>query len=155
MPDSSDYPLLVYRGNYRVTLGASYEGSILSAEMGGGYRRDEVIFPKILTGKLTYEALEKRVWVQPAEGGPPKSRLDYIWDFYCGSKDNANRPFRMRSPRDGKMYLWFFPENGIELEMMNRNLATTGLKVQQVYVKGVATLDDGSLADDGDSPPDV
>ena len=152
---SLEYPELLYRGNYSLTVGASYEGSILSAELGGGFRRDEILFPKLLFGRLTYGALSKRVTVQPEGGAEPKSRLDYVWDFYCDSKDNANRPFRMRSPRDGKMYLWFFPENGIELEMLNRNLATTGLKVQQVYVRGVATLDDGSLADDGDGPADV
>lgn len=151
---SLEFPELIYRGNFSLTVGASYEGAILSAELGGGYRRDEVIFPKLLFGRLAYKALEKRVWVEPPDA-EPTNRFDYIWNFYCDSKDNANRPFRMRSPRDDKMYLWFFPENNIEIEMMHHYLGTTGLKVQQVYMQGVNTLPDGSIADEVDNPDEI
>lgn len=144
------YRALTYRGNYQLTLGADYSGAILSAEFGGGYRVDETIFPKLLYGKLTYSALLRRPKTLTNSEGKLVSRLRYVWDAYTYSKDNGNEPFVMRSPLDDKPYLWIFGEDNLEITLVDQLLATAGLSVRQVRVKGVATNADGSLdVDDG------
>jgi hypothetical protein len=147
------YSQLLYRGNYSLSIGKDFSGSILSAELGGGYRRDERIFPGLMTGKLNYSALSKRVKVR-LPNGEMVDRLPYIWFFYCNSKDNGNEPFLMKSPLDNKTYLWIFPDDGIEIEMVDRFLGTTGLTVKQVNVQGVLTNSDGSI-NEGILSPDA
>lgn len=146
-----DFPELIYRGNYQLAVGVDYGGTMLSAEFGSGYRVDEVIALPVLTARLNYEALTRRALINLPDGDPI-DRLEYIWRMYCDSKDRGNRPFRMRSPRDEKMYLWFFEDDRLELQMMNAYLATCGLSLKQIRVKGVNTLPDGSVADEIENP---
>jgi hypothetical protein len=135
---------LLYRGNYSLTAGIDYGGAILSAEYPFGYREDAVIGVPLRSWTLNYTALHKRVSIQ-LPNGERASRLNYVWSMYCNSKDAGNLPFILRCPRDEKLYLAYFPENGLQIEMVDMYLATAGLQIKQMNIKGVATNDDGSL----------
>lgn len=147
------FALLAYRGNYQLTVGVDYSASHLRAEFGGGYSETEVIFPGLLTARLTYSALSKRVGLA-VRGGVRLSRLDYIWNFYRTRMDGGNEPFVARSPLDDKLYLWEFAETSLEFSMVNQHLATTGLALRQTYVRGVSVNADGSV-DDSVIDPDA
>lgn len=131
-----DVPILLYRGHFRVTVGFDHSGSLLSAEYGGGLRSDEVVFPKLRTASLSYPTLHRDAMIEVAED-TLVNRLDYIVNFYNTSKENGNEPFLMKSPLDGKWYLWFFPDNDLSVELIDLYMGSTGLKVKQVYVRGV------------------
>src|SRR5687767_14298331 len=102
-----EYPELIYRGNYEVSVGVDYGGSFLRAEYGGGYSETEVIFPALLTCRLTYSALSRRALITPGDA-EPTDRLTYVYGFYRAQMDRGRRPFLMRWPLDDKMYLWEF-----------------------------------------------
>lgn len=135
---------LVYRGNFECSVGADYSGSFLRADYGGGYSETEVIFPRLLTARLSYSALTRGAKVR-LPSGESLDRLTYVWSFYCRQMDNGREPFLMRSPLDGKMYLWEFAEESLEITLVDLKLGTTGLALKQVYVRGVATNADGSI----------
>jgi hypothetical protein len=143
----SDIPTLIYRGNFEVTARIDYAGALLSAEYGNGYREDAVVGIPLRSWALTYSALNRRVNVQPQDA-EPIDRLNYIWNFVTSSKDNGNALFKLRCPRDGKLYLAYFPEDILELTLVDRYLATTGLQIKQRNVRGINTLSDGSIADE-------
>jgi hypothetical protein len=147
------YPYLNYRGNFSLTAGIDYAGTMLSAEYGGGFREDEVIFPPLRYWKLTYSALNRRVKVQ-LPSGEAVNRIDYVWGMYCASKENGNRPFILRCPRDSKLYLAIFTDDTLEMELVDLWLATAGVAIKQAAVRGVATNADGSL-DEGVLSPDL
>jgi hypothetical protein len=151
-----EYSRLVYRGNYELTVGVSYENSHLRAEFGGGLSDTEVIFPGLMYARLNYSALSRRVNVQPPNA-EPLDRLLYIWNFYRESMDAGRRPFLMRvpPPLPEKFYLWEFAETNLELNAVDRFLATTGLSVKQVIVRGVSTLEDGSVGDEFINPSTI
>jgi hypothetical protein len=136
--------MLCYRGNYSLTAGIDFGGTMLSAEYGGGYREDEVIFPPLRYWKLTYSALHKHVKVR-LPNGEMIDRLSYVWQMYYNSKNTGNQPFILRCPRDKKIYLAYFPDDTLEVEMMDMFLGTTGLSIKQVNVRGITTNADGSL----------
>jgi hypothetical protein len=123
------------RGNFAVTIVASYDHAILSASYGGGYREDEIIFPRLLRASLNYSALTPVTWTLEDLSTP--TRLQYLWDFFCTRKENGNEPFLMQDPREQKWFLWCFEDSELEYEMLHFHLATAGLKVKQVYVRGV------------------
>lgn len=131
-----DYPILIYRGHFHVTMGFDHSGSLLSAEYGGGLRSDEVIFPKLRTGSLNYPTLHRDAMIE-VEEDTFVNRLDYIVGFYNTSKENGNEPFLMKSPLDGKWYLWFFPDNNLDVELIDLYMGSSGLKIRQIYVQGV------------------
>lgn len=141
------YPMLIYRGNFSCSVGKAYGGTYLRAELGGGRSKTEAIFPGLLTARLNYTALSKRVNVRLRDG-ETASRLYYIYNFYCAAMDAGKRPFVMRSPLDDKLYLWEFTDDGIELSMMDSYLATTGLGMMQTYPEGVTVNADGSVNED-------
>lgn len=141
------YPQLIYRGNYQLTAGIDFGGTMLSVEYGGGFREDEVVFPPMRKWSLTYSALSKRVAVRLRDG-ETASRLNYVWNFYVESKAGGNIPFVVRCPRDEKLYLAYFPDDALEMTMVDNYLATTGLALRQVYVRGVSVNADGSVDED-------
>lgn len=141
------YPQLIYRGNYQLTVGADYAGAHLRADYGGGYSETETVFPGLLTARLNYSALSKRVNVRLRDG-ETATRLNYIFNFYRARMDAGREPFVMRSPLDDKLYLWEFADDALEVTMVDMYLATTGLAVRQTYVRGVATNADGSVDED-------
>jgi hypothetical protein len=145
------YEELIYRGHYEVVCGIDFSGTMLTAEYGGGLREDEVILPPVRYWKLTYEQVNRHRMVTP-DGGEPKTRENYLWDLYVGSKLNGNRPFAMRCPRNGKAYLCFFDEDVFEMTLLNLKAMTTGLSIRQTRVRGVSTLPDGSIAEAGENP---
>lgn len=138
------YAQLIYRGNYSLTASIDFAGTMLSAEYGGGYREDEVIFPPLRGWRLNYSALSKLVSVQLRDG-ERASRLNYIWNFYTASKAAGNLPFVVRCPRDEKLYLAYFPDDNLEMTLVDQFLATCGLSVRQLYVRGVTVNADGSV----------
>lgn len=142
MPD--EIPTLIYRGNFSCAAGIDFAGTMLAAEFGGGYRTDEVVMPPLRYWSFTYSALSRRVNVQPPNA-EPIDRLSYIWNFYYQSKLNGNRPFKVRCPRDNKLYLAYWPDGNLEMSLADQFLATTGLQARQLYMRGVNTLPDGSL----------
>ena len=143
---------LYYRGNFSLKRRKDYSDAILSADFPGGYGRDTIVGRPLRSWDLTYSALVPVMVAPPDE--QPKDRLSYIWDFYCESKDNANRPFILVDPQDNKKYLCIFTDNIIEVEMMNYRLSTTALGIKQRFVKGYNFLDDGSLGED-DNPASI
>lgn len=141
------FPMLIYRGNYELTASVDFSGTMLSAEYGGGFREDEVIFPPMRGWSLSYKALSKRVSVQLANG-ERASRLNYVWNFYMASKAGGNLPFVVRCPRDEKLYLAYFPDDALQVNLVDQFLGTCGLTVRQLYVRGVSVNADGSVNED-------
>lgn len=139
---------LQYRGNFALKRRKDYTGAILSVRYTGGYREDVTIAQPLRGWSLTYSALTNTL--VPLTDAEPVDRLTYIWDFYCASKDNSNAPFIV-ADLDNKLYLCVFTEQLIETSHVDYKLATTGLQLEQVYVKGVNTNADGSI-ESGDNP---
>lgn len=147
MPLPVGFETLLYRGHFRVTMGFDHSGSLLSAEYGGGLRDDEVIFPKLRTGTLSYPTLHRDAMIEIDEE-VFKDRLAYIVDFYNASKENGNEPFLMKSPLDSKWFLWIFPEDELSVELIDLYMGSSGLKIRQVYVRGVTPDNaDGSFSE--------
>jgi hypothetical protein len=137
--------VLQYRGHFRVTEELDYENAILSAGYGGGYRVDEIIFPALRACSLSYPTLHKDAMIE-VEPDVFESRHDYLWNFYKARKDAGNEPFLMKSPKDGSWFLWVFADNKLSYELLDLYMASSGVKLQQVNVKGVtADNDDGSF----------
>lgn len=147
MPDVA-FKRLIYRGNFALTRRVDYGGSLLGTKYAGGYREDVIVGSPngLRSWTLNYTALNSRVMVQP-KGAEPKDRLSYVWDFIRESKGGGNLPFILTDPEDGKDYLAVFTDDLFEVEKLDLFLSTTGLNVEQVYVRGVNTLDDGSLGE--------
>lgn len=130
------YDQLIYLGSFECEIGISYRAAKLGASLGGGYKTVENIFPPLLYGSLTYDTLYRAPLVETAPD-TFVSRLDYIWSFYRSSKDNGDKPFLMKSPLDGKWYLWDFPDDDLSITLVDLFMGTTGLKIEQRYVAGV------------------
>lgn len=145
MPLPVGYSTLQYRGHFRVTEELDYEGSLLSATYGGGFRVDEIVFPALRTCSLSYPTLHKDAMIETAPS-TFVSRHDYLWDFYKARKDAGNEAFLMKSPKDGKWFLWVFADNKLSYELLDLYMAASGVKAQQVNVRGVtADNADGSF----------
>src|ERR1051326_8725915 len=129
-------PTLIYRGHFHVTEELDYSEAILSAGKGGGYRVDEIIFPALRASALSYPTLHKDAMIEVSTG-VFKSRHDYLWDFYKARKDAGNEPFLMKSPKDGKWFLWVFADNKLSYELIDLYMASSGVKLQQVNVRGL------------------
>jgi hypothetical protein len=159
MPDLQ-FERLQYRGNYQVTCEVDFSESLLSARYAGGFREDVVIgSPNGLRAwRLSYPALHKHAPAQTESGdhvvesGEIVSREQYIWRIYCRSKAGGNIPVVLRCPMDGKDYLCIFPEDRLSFTLLDHYMRTTGVQLEQTYVKGVNTLDDGSLGSPGEPP---
>lgn len=136
MPLPTGYSRLIYRGHFECEIGISYKAAKLGASFGRGYKTVENIFPPLLYGSLSYPTLHRDAMIEVSTG-VFKNRLNYIWDFYRASKDNADKPFLMKSPLDGKWYLWDFPEDDLSIRLVDLYMGTTGLKIEQRYVEGV------------------
>ena len=140
-----DYPILIYRGHFECEIGVSYKAAKLGATFGGGYKTVENIFPPLLYGSLSYPTLHRDAMIE-VEEDTFVNRLDYIWGFYRESKDNADQPFLMKSPLDGKWYLWDFPDDDLSIRLIDLYMGSTGLKIEQRYVEGVTPdNEDGSF----------
>lgn len=145
MPLPVGYSQLIYRGHFECEIGVSYKAAKLGASYGGGYKTVETIFPPLLYGSLSYPTLHRDAMIEVSVG-VFKNRLDYIWDFYRSSKDNADKPFLMKSPLDGKWYLWDFPDDDLSIRLVDLYMGSTGLKIEQRYVAGVTPdNEDGSF----------
>jgi hypothetical protein len=142
-----DLPNLFYRGNFSLKRRRDYTDAYLQAEYPNGYTSEAAIVGMaIREWDLTYSALVPATIQLP--NGQTKDRLSYVWDFYCDSKDNGNRPFYLIDPAEQKRYLCVFKDRVIEVEMMNYTLSTTGLTIRQTFLKTMNFLDDGSIGDD-------
>jgi hypothetical protein len=144
-----DYPVLIYRGHFRMSSGVSYKDSLLTAEFGGGLETAEVIFPRSHYASLNYSNLHRDALIE-VEEDVFVDRMTYLCDFYCNSKDNGNEPFLMKNPRDGKWFLWKFEDDDLTIELMNLFAGSTGLKIKQVAVRGLTPDNlDGSFDEEG------
>lgn len=140
-----DFPILIYRGHFECEIGVSYKDAKLAASLGGGYKEVENVFPPLLYGSLSYPTLHRDAMIE-VEEDTFVNRLDYIFSFYRESKDNADQPFLMKSPLDGKWYLWNFSDDELSIRLVDLYMGSTGLKIEQVYVKGVTPdNEDGSF----------
>lgn len=133
-----DLPQLIYRGHFQVTVGISYKDAALSASFGGGYSTTENIFPPLRSAGLRYPTLNVDAMIEVSTG-VFKNRLQYIWDFFRASKDAGNKPFLMKSPNpaDNKYFLWVFSDPDLTIDLIDLFMGSSGLKLDQVYVKGV------------------
>lgn len=147
MPDN-EFERLEYRGNFQVTCDLDFSESLLSARYPGGFREDVIIGSPngLRTWRLTYANLNRDVLFKPTNG-EPISREQYIWQFYARSKSGGNLPFIITCPLDRKDYLAIFTEDKLSYVLVDRRVRTTGLAIEQVFVKGVNTLEDGSLGE--------
>jgi len=140
-----DFPILKYRGHFECEIGVSYKDAKLGASLGGGYKTVENIFPPLLYGSLYYPTLHRDAMIE-VEPDTFVDRLTYIWSFYRTSKDNADQPFLMKSPLDGKWYLWDFPDDDLSIRLVDLFMGSSGLKIEQRYVEGVTPdNEDGSF----------
>jgi len=141
------FEVLLYRGHFHVTEELDYSGSILGAGLGWGYRTDETIFPPLRACTLSYPTLHKDAMILVSTGPDVfVSRHDYLWAFYEASKTAGNKPFLMKSPKDGKYFLWRFADNKLSYELIDLFLASSGVKLEQANVQGVTPdHDDGSF----------
>jgi hypothetical protein len=138
---------LIYRGNFSLRRKKDYGDALIRTRYGGGFTETAIIGAGLRSWALTYSALTNSPITLPS--GLIKSRLDYVWDFFCDSKDGGNTRFILTDAKDNKDYLCEFTDDAIEVEMVNFLLSTTGLNIEQVNVKGINTLPDGSLGDAG------
>lgn len=136
MPLPDGYNTLIYRGHFECEIGISYKGAKLGVSLGGGYKEVENVFPPLLYGSLSYPTLHRDAMIE-VEEDTFVNRLDYIWGFYRESKDNADLPFLMKSPLDGAWYLWQFSDDDLSIRLLDLYMGSTGVKIEQVYVKGV------------------
>lgn len=140
-----DFPILKYRGHFECEIGISYKSAKLGVSLGGGYKAVDNIFPPLLYGSLSYPTLHRDAMIE-VEEDVFVNRLDYIWAFYRNSKDNGDEPFLMKSPLDGKWYLWDFPDDDLTITLLDLYMGSSGLKIEQRYVEGVIPdNDDGSF----------
>jgi hypothetical protein len=130
------YDILLYRGHFECEVGISYKAAKLGASFGGGYKTVENVFPPLLYGSLHYPTLHRDAMIE-VEEDVFVNRLDYIWNFYTSSKDNGDKPFLMKSPRNGLWYLWDFPDDDLTIRLLDLYMGSTGLKIEQRYVEGV------------------
>lgn len=130
------YSQLIYRGHFECEIGVSYKAAKLGASLGGGFKEAENIFPPLLYGSLSYPTLHRDAMIEVAED-TFVNRLDYIWAFYRASKDAADKPFLMKSPLDGKWYLWDFPDDDLSIRLVDLYMGSSGLKIEQRYISGV------------------
>jgi len=138
MPLPTGFETLIYRGHFRVQEELDFEGSILGAGLAWGYRVDENIFPPLRACSLSYPTLHKDAMILVSEDPDVfVSRHDYLWNFYEASKSAGNKPFLMKSPKDGKWFLWRFADNKLSYELIDLFLASAGVKLVQANVQGV------------------
>lgn len=130
------YSILLYRGHFECEVGISYKGAKLGASLGGGYKTVENIFSPLLYGSLSYPTLHRDAMIEVAED-TFVNRLTYIYEFYKASKDNADKPFLMKSPLNGKYYLFDFPDDDLTIRLVDLYMGSTGLKIEQRYVAGL------------------
>lgn len=137
------------------SFGLSETGRVemLHHRMGGGYRRDLLIGPRfpLLRWHFTYKVLPGTLDgpVQTTEA-LIESRADYIWNLFFRSKfgyTDVNRPIIVTSPISGKDYLAVFMDDELAYEMFMVKLFRSEIQLEQVRVRGVATLADGSLGE--------
>lgn len=131
-----------------MSVGIDYGAAILSAEYGGGFREDENVFPPLRTAALSYPTLHKDALIEVSTG-VYKHRLQYIWDFYMTSKATGNKPFLMKTPNpaeEDKYFLWVFEDNDLTVNLVDLYMGGTGLKLRQVYVRGLTPNADGSFS---------
>lgn len=136
MPLPEGYARLIYRGHFHVTEDLDYSESILGAGYGWGYRDDEVVFPPLRACALSYPTLHRDAMIE-TEPDTFVSRHDYLWNFYDARKSEGNKPFLMKSPKDGKWFLWRFADNKLSYELLDLYMATAGVKLEQANVRGV------------------
>lgn len=145
MPLPEGYETLIYRGHFRVTEELDFAGSILSARMGWGYQIADAIFPPLRACTLSYPTLHRDAMIE-VEEDTFENRLDYLWDFYEARKTAANEPFLMKSPKDGKWFLWRFADDKLSYELLDLYMASSGVKLEQANVQGaVPDNADGSF----------
>jgi hypothetical protein len=145
MPDV-EFQRLLYRGNFALKRKLDFSESLLSTRYAGGFREDVIVGSPngLRSWSLTYSALINRVNLN-LPGNIIKDRLSYIWDFFSASKSGGNIPFIITDPEDNKDYLAIFSALFIEVDKVDFYLSTTGLQIEQLFVRGVNTLADGSL----------
>lgn len=135
------YSTLVYRGHFRVVEELDFSGSVLSAGFGWGYQIADTIFPPLRACTLSYPTLHRDAMIGLV------SRHDYLWNFYEARKTAANEPFLMKSPKDGKWFLWRFADDKLSYELLDLYMASSGVKLEQANVQGVTPdAADGSFA---------
>jgi hypothetical protein len=147
MPDLS-FKRLIFRGHYEIVCDVDFSESLLSARYAGGYREDVVIglTSGLRSWKLKYSPFNKRILIDVPDVGP-MARDDYIWNDFCESKAGGNIPRIITCPRDGKDYLFIYKDDRLSFTLVDQFLRTTGLQIEQCYVRGTNTLPDGSLGD--------
>lgn len=129
-------------------MGIDYSGALLSAGFGGGFQETEVIFPPLRTAELSYPTLHRDAMVEVGED-VFQNRLEYIYGFYTNSKANGNEPFVMKSPLDGKFYVWQFVDDDLDIRLLDLFMGSSGLKIKQVYVRGLTPdFPDGSFSEE-------
>ena len=142
-----DLPVLIYRGHFEVEIGFDHSESKLSAKMGGGYSKKEVIFPMLRTAALSYPTLHRDAMIE-VEEDVFKNRLEYIVDFYNEAQESDGY-FLMKFPYDGKWYVWEFEEDRLDVRLIDLWMGAGGLKVRQAYIAGITPDNgDGSFDDD-------
>ena len=141
----SEFQKLQYIGNFGLGLGIEF--AIIEQNMGDGY--DYSILVGSSAGLRSWQLklsvlplnMDKAVFV----GTERVSLADYIWNFWCDRKREANSSFIITDPKDGKDYLAKFVEHKLSYEMFMTRLFSTGLALQQRREAGVNELPDGSL----------
>jgi hypothetical protein len=104
--------------------------------MGWGYQDADTIFPPLRGCSLSYPTLHRDAMIE-VEEDVFTNRLDFLWDFYEARKTAANEPFLMKSPKDGKWFLWRFADDKLTYELLDLYMAASGVKLEQANVRGV------------------
>jgi hypothetical protein len=154
MPDQA-FPRLLYRG-FAARRRIDFNETLLSASFPGGYREDIVVgsVNGLRSWQIGYNRLYTDLYVT-VPGGHRVSRLDYIWQLYVESKREGNRPIVFTDPHERKDYLCYFPQNVLDINRVNHELSNTSLEIEQVFVRGVNTLEDGSLGETEGNPDEL
>jgi hypothetical protein len=145
MPLPEGIPILLYRGHFECEVGFDHSGAFLSADLGGGASKADVIFPKLRTAALAYPTLHRDAMIE-VEPDTFVNRLVYIVEFYNARMEEGNGPFLMKFPYDSKWYLFKFEDKNLSVRLIDLYMGSSGLKLKQCYEPTiVADNADGSF----------
>jgi hypothetical protein len=113
------------------------------------------VFRWVLTYKVLPDTRDRMIQLEPDDplalylnSIEPLSRGQYIFYFFQMVNSGEVSSFIITCLFDGKKYLVEFEDDELTYEMIATKLYTTGLNLVQVDQPDVATMTDGSLAED-------
>jgi len=107
--------------------------SILSADFGDGLEAAATIDSGLRRWTIKIDVLPDSASQVPLVDG--QTRSEYLWNFFCASKQSGNYPFFIEDPKDGQFYLACFVDDELSYEVLCAKIYSTGLQLRQRRVR--------------------